>query len=155
MSFKNFAQRIGSLVNFNTFEKPPADTKQMSRLSVAGGEIVKTSVVNNKFSQLNDKRFYFPDGVVSLQFYHPVLSKIDEFKQSKGQKIETYFWEEKEHLFHFKKEALKNHPRLYLYHQSLMSAQKIFNINQKDDFTQQIKTFLKRNTKDIILEGDG
>ena len=36
-----------------------------------------------------------------------------------------------------------------------MSAPKIFNINQKDDFTQQIKTFLKRNTKDIILEGDG
>ena len=33
-----------------------------------------------------------------------------------------------------------------------MSAPKIFNISQKDDFTQQIKIF-KRNTKDIILEG--
>ena len=47
MGFENFAQRIGSLVNFDTFEKPPADTKQMSRLSVVG---VKTSVVKNKFS---------------------------------------------------------------------------------------------------------
>ena len=115
--------------------------------------MVKTSVIKNKFSQLNDKRFYFPDGVVSLPFYHPILSKIDEFKQKKGQKIEKYFWEEKEHLCRLEKEALKNHPRLYLYHQILMSVPKNFNISQKDDLTQQIKTSFKRNTKDIILEG--
>ena len=70
----------------------------MSRFTVVGGEMVKTSVIKNKFSQLNDKRFYFPEGVVSLPFYHPILSKIDEFKQEKGQKIEKYFWEEKEHF---------------------------------------------------------
>ena len=34
-----------------------------------------------------------------------------------------------------------------------MSAPKIFNISQKDDFIQQIKTLFKRNNKDIILEG--
>ena len=92
MGFENFAQRIGSLVNFDTFEKPPVDTKQVSRLTVAGGEMVKTSVVRNKFSQSDNRRFYFPDGVVSLPFYHLLLSKIDEFKQQKGQKIEKYFW---------------------------------------------------------------
>ena len=55
----------------------------MSRLTVAPGEMVKTSVIKNKFSQLNDKRFYFPDGIVSLPSYHRVLSKINEFKQKK------------------------------------------------------------------------
>ena len=34
-----------------------------------------------------------------------------------------------------------------------MSAPKIFNITQKDDFTQHIKTLFKRNAKDKILEG--
>ena len=34
-----------------------------------------------------------------------------------------------------------------------MSVPKNFNISQKDDLTQQIKTLFKRNTKDIILEG--
>ena len=58
----------------------------MSRFTVVGGEMVKTSIIKNKFSQLNDKRFYFPDGVVSLPFYHPILSKIDEFKQKKRSK---------------------------------------------------------------------
>ena len=34
-----------------------------------------------------------------------------------------------------------------------MSVPKNFNISQKNDFKQQIKTLFKRNTKDIILEG--
>ena len=124
----------------------------MSRLTVVAGEMVKKTVVKNEFSQLNDKRFYFPDGIVSLPFYHPLLSRINEFKQKKGQRIEKYSWEEKEHLFHLEKEALKNHRRLYLYHQILMSVPKFFNMSQKGDFNQQIKTLFKRNTKDIILE---
>ena len=52
------------------------------------------------------------------------------------------------------KKALKNTPRLYLYHQILMSSPKIFNINQKNDFKQQNRTLLKSNTKDIILSGE-
>ena len=64
-----------------------------------------------------------------------------------------YFCEEKENLFRTEKNALKNHPRLYLYHQVLTSTLKNFNITQKNDFTQQRKVLFKRNTKDIILEG--
>ena len=80
MGYENFAQRIKSLVNFETFEKPPLDQKQVSRFSVAQGEMVKKTVVKSKFSQFNDKRFYFPDGVVFLPSAHPNLSKIDKFK---------------------------------------------------------------------------
>ena len=56
-------------------------------------------------------------------------------------------------MLSLEKEALKNHPRLYLYHKTLMSVPKIFNTKQKIDFTQQVKKIFKRNTKDIILEG--
>ena len=49
------------------------------------------------------------------------------------------------------KDALKNTPRLYLYRHILMLSPKILNINEKNDFKQQKKTLLKRNTKDIIL----
>ena len=45
--------------------------------------MVKSVDVKNKFSQLNDKKFYFPDGIVSLPFYHPILLKIEKFKQKK------------------------------------------------------------------------
>ena len=103
MGFKNFTQKIGSLVNFDTFEKPPANIKQVSRLTVAGGEMVKTSVVKNKFSQINDKRFYFPNGIVSLPFHRPLLSKIDEFTQKKGQKLKNIFGKRKSTYFVKKK----------------------------------------------------
>ena len=93
LGYENFSQRVKSLVNLDTFEKPPHDSKKVSKLSVVAGEMVKTTVVKNKFSQLNDKRFYFPNGIVSLPFYHPNLVKINEFKQKKGQRIEKYFWE--------------------------------------------------------------
>ena len=63
LSSENFSKRIGSLVNFDTFKKPPHDTKQISRLTVIAGEMVKSTVTKNKFSQLNDKKFYFSDGV--------------------------------------------------------------------------------------------
>ena len=55
----------------------------MSRLTVVAGEMVKKTVVKNEFSQLNDKRFYFPDGIVSLPFYHPLSSRINEFNQKR------------------------------------------------------------------------
>ena len=114
----------------------------------------KKTVIKKKFSQLNDKRFYFPDGIVSLPFGHKNLKEIDDFKKQKGQKIEKYFWEEKEALFNMEIKVLKNPPRLYLYHQILTSPPKIFYINQKNDFEQQKRTLLKKTTKDIILSGE-
>ena len=77
LGFENFSQRIKSLVNFETFEQPPLDQKQVSRIRVDHGEMVKKTSKSN-FSQINDKRFYFPDGFVSLPFVHPNLKEIDE-----------------------------------------------------------------------------
>ena len=47
---------------------------------------------------MNDKQFYFTDGIVSLPYGHQNLKEIDDFKKEKGQKPEKYFWEEKEKL---------------------------------------------------------
>ena len=112
---------------------------------------MKKAVQKTKFSQLNDKTFYFPDGIVSLPYGHQNLKEIDDFKKEKGQKIEKYFWEEKEKLLSMEKKALKNTPRFYLYHQILMSQPKIFNIKQKDNFESHDKKLIRRNRKDIIL----
>ena len=82
MEFVNFSKRINSLVNFDMFEKPPSEYKQVSRLTVDKGKMVKKkTVTKTKFSQLNDKRFYFPNGVHPLPFSHQNLKEIDEFKK--------------------------------------------------------------------------
>ena len=62
----------------------------MTRFTIVAGEMEKTIVIKNKFCQLNDKRFYFPDRFVSLPFHHPILSKIDEFKQKKAKNCKIF-----------------------------------------------------------------
>ena len=91
MGFENFANRIKPLVNFDTFQKLPAEYKQVSRLTVDKGEMVKKTVTKTKFSELNDKRFYFPNGILSLPFDHENVKEIDDFKQKKVRKLKIIF----------------------------------------------------------------
>ena len=95
MEYSNNANRITSLVNFNRFEKPRSEYKEVERFVVKQGDMVKTTVTKTKFLQLNEKRFYFPNGILSLPYGHPSLEALDNFQKEQGQKIEKYFWEKK------------------------------------------------------------
>ena len=45
---------------------------------------MKMVLINkSKFSEMNDKRYYFPDGILSLAFSHPLLNKTREMKINK------------------------------------------------------------------------
>ena len=70
MGFENYGNRMKSLVNFDTFKKPPTESKEVSRFAVRQGEMIKTTVQKNKSLQLNDKRFYFSDSILSLLYGH-------------------------------------------------------------------------------------
>ena len=72
-------------MNFNTFENPLCHKKQVSRFFTLVGEMVKKTVTKSKFPQINDRRFYFPDAIVSRCFGQPNLNEIDDFRQ-KGEK---------------------------------------------------------------------
>ena len=63
MEFSNYADRIK---NFDTFEKPAKEYKEVGLFIVKKVQMVKTPVTKTKFSQLNDKRFYFPSVILSL-----------------------------------------------------------------------------------------
>ena len=66
MNFENYAERLVSLNNFETFTKPGADFKEVSRLTVFQGEMQKKTLIKTKFSEFNDKRFFFLHGITSL-----------------------------------------------------------------------------------------
>ena len=95
LNFENFASRIKSLVNFDAFEKPPTEVKQVSKLTVNKGEMVKKTVKKTKLSQLNDKRFYFQNGILSLPFGHQNLKEMDDFKQERARKLKNIFGKKK------------------------------------------------------------
>ena len=44
------------------------------------------SVSKVQFGRLNDKRFYFSNGIISLPFVHPSLENLRKEKQKKQKK---------------------------------------------------------------------
>ena len=68
MEYENYAQRIKPLVDFKTYKKPKVDEKNVVRISVKKGEMTTHMIRKSKFSQLNNKRFYFPNAIISLPF---------------------------------------------------------------------------------------
>ena len=129
MEYENYVERIKPLIDFNSFVKPRPDIKDVVRISVKKGEMTTHKIRKNKFLQLNNKRFYFPNAVVSLPFGHLSLNEIDEYKKDKGQTIEKYFWSEKEKLLEFEKSALKNNPRINFLNNILEQVPKIVNMD--------------------------
>ena len=75
------------------------------------------------------------------------MKELNEVKGKKCQRIEKYFWNEKEKLVEIEK-AKKDYSRLYLYHQTLMTEPKVFNINCKENFNQENKKLGQKNRKD-------
>ena len=57
MNFENYTSRITSLTNFDSLEKPPADYKEVSRLTVFQGEMQKKNAL--KQNVLKFSRFFF------------------------------------------------------------------------------------------------
>ena len=71
-----------------------------------------------------------------------------------GQRIETYFWDEKENFLAIENKAQQLNERLLLYQQILTSELQCFLLNQKKKKTKHCigkKSLIFKDTKDIIL----
>ena len=68
-----------------------------------------------------------------------------------GQRIEKYFWDEKELLLEKENKSQKQNKRLSLYHQILTNAPNYFLLDKKEDFIAK-NLIIFENTKDSILE---
>ena len=74
INFKSYAERIETIKGSDV-ERNKKQIVQ-KRLQVTNIEIKMTSVNKVKFASLNDKRYCFSDGIVSLPYGHPLLSKM-------------------------------------------------------------------------------
>ena len=79
MCFENYASRIVSLANIDYFQKPPAEYKEVTRLTVDKGEMQKKTSLKTKCSQFNDKRFYSSNKVTSLPLFHLLFKEQEDF----------------------------------------------------------------------------
>ena len=81
MDFERYAARINNLrCDLDSANKQEKVVQK--RLQVKNTEMKMTSSSKVKFARLNDKRYYFSDGIVSLPFSHPSLNDLREYKKS-------------------------------------------------------------------------
>ena len=110
--------------------------------------MMMTSVNKVQFASLNDKRYYFSDGIVSLPFGHPSLSELRDYKKSLA-KIHTIIKEEKDKLLQLENKIVNNNERLRIL--CSVFSQPITYFNLKSNKRSTIKRFDYTTTCDYIL----
>ena len=85
---ENYSKRINSIKEIETFDQLPTEKQKQNIFAIKSNEMILEEIEKSKLSQINDKRYYFSDGIVPLPFSHPYLREIAQFKRDKKQKIE-------------------------------------------------------------------
>ena len=109
MNFESYAERIAII-------KEPDDERNKKqifkkRLPVDNSEMKMTSINKVQFACLNNKRYYFLNGIVSLPYGRLLLSKIPQIKKSYP-KIHTVIEQEIYSLLKLENEAAAKQKRL-------------------------------------------
>ena len=107
-----------------------------------------TSVNKAQFAILNDKRYYFSDGILSLPFGHPPLPKLRDYKKSLP-KIHTVIKEEKDKLLQLENKIVNNNERLRILRSIFSQPITCYNLESNKQST--IKRFDYTTTRDYIL----
>ena len=137
MFFESYASRISKIKEFDSEKKEKKIVQK--KLQVKNTQMKMTSVNKVQFASLNDKRYYFSDGIVSLPFGHPSLTNLREYKKSLP-KIHTVIKQEKEKLLKMENAVVNKNERLRVLRSILSQPITYYN--------------LKSNTKTCIKEND-
>ena len=146
MNFESYAMRINTLRESD--DKKEEKKIVQKRLQVKNTNTTMTSVNKVQFARLNDKRYYFSDGIVSLPFGHPTLNKVREYKKSLP-KIHTVIQKEKNEILKRENEVVNNNERLRIL-RSIFS-QPITYYNLKTNKRLSVNKFDYTTTRDYIL----
>ena len=143
MNFESYVMRINTLREFD-------DKKEIvqKRLQVKNTNMTMISINKVQFARLNDKRYYFSDGIVSLPFGHPALNKVREYKKPLP-KIHTVIQKEKNKILNGENAVVDNNERFRIL-QSIFS-QPITYYSSKANKRLSVNKFDYTATRDYIL----
>ena len=80
MDFDSYSERLSDLNKFprDYIKNSQKNLQKMSQIIHESMQMKSVSKV--QFVQLNDNRFYFPNGLISLPFGHPYLENLRKEK---------------------------------------------------------------------------
>ena len=108
-------------------------------------DMMQMNTVNKiQFGQLNDKRFYFPNGIVSLPFGHFLFNDIRK-ERYKFRNIHKVIQEKKWDFIKKENEVINKNERLLIFHQIINGILLLYTLNSKEPVLIQ-----KISTKEYI-----
>ena len=76
MDFDSYSFRLSDLTEYHTeFLPNPVNRFEQKRFQIVNESMQMKTVSKVQFDQLNDKRFYFSNGITSVPYGHPSLEK--------------------------------------------------------------------------------
>ena len=151
MNFESYAARIKNLRDDLNFDGGKKEEKIIQkRLQVKNTNMTMTSVNKVKFASLNDKRYYFSDGIVSLPFGHPSLNAVREYKKSFS-KIHTVIAKEKNEILKLENVVVNDNERLRILRSIFSQPISYFTLKTNRRFLEPNKKFDYTTTRQYIL----
>ena len=106
------------------------------------------SVSKVQFGQLNDKRFYFSNGIISLPYGHPYLEKLRKEKH-KCRDIHKVMQRKKDDFLKKESKVIENIPRINILKQIFSQISILYEISSNTKFVSSTS----KMTKEIIKNG--
>ena len=113
MNFDSYSKRLSDLNEFSRdYIKKPKRILQKG-FQIIHESMQMKSVSKVQFGQLNDKRFYFSNGLISLPFGHPYLENLRKEKH-KYRAIHKVIQEKKYEFLKEESKVIEKIPRLHI-----------------------------------------
>ena len=148
MLFENYANQIKRL-RYDLDISPSVERIKQKRFEVRNTNMKMTTVNKVKFARLNDKRYYFSDGIVSLPFGHILLEKARQYKKQLT-KIHQQIDNEKDAILQLENEAVMQNERLRIL-RCIFSQPLVYFDLHSHQLTEVKRAFKFATTKDYIL----
>ena len=151
MDFDPYSNRLSDLTEYsNEFLTTLNKVEQIEqkRFQVINKSMQMKSVSKVQIGQLNDKRFYFSNGIISLPYGHPYLEKLRKEKH-KYRDIHKVIQRKKDDFLKEESKVIENIPRLNILKQIFGQIPILYELNSNTKF---ISSGWK-TTKELIKNG--
>ena len=136
MDFDSYTNRLSDLTEYcnELLNKPnPVQQIEQKRFQVINESMQIKSVSKVQFGQLNDKRFYFSNGMVSLSYGHPFLENLRKQKD-KYRNIHKVIQTKKDKFLKEESKVIEKIPRLNILKQIYSQIPILYELNSDTKF---------------------
>ena len=131
MDFSAYCSKLASITAyFDSQIKPNRAKIKQKRFQVINDAMQMNTVSKIQFGQLNNKRFYFPNGIVSLPFGHFLFNELRK-ERGQNRKIHLQIKEKKWEFMKKENEILNKNERLCVFCQIINGRPSLYTLKSE------------------------